>query len=64
MQTLNSLEHERIAFVKEMEEYLHKLKEMPVIDAKKQSKINLLNSKIIQEDGEFTSQYSFNNQVH
>ena len=41
-------------YIKGMEEYLEKLKSMPDSAAVEKSKVNLEDSSIIQEDGEFT----------
>ena len=42
-----------------MEEYLCNLKNMPDSEAIKKSRSNLINSKIIQENGEFTERYKY-----
>jgi hypothetical protein len=60
MPTIEKVEYERIAYVKGMESYLQKLKNMPNSEAMQQSKINLQNSQIISEDGEFTEKYRYN----
>lgn len=57
MPTIELIEYERVEYIKEMEAYLHKLEKMPKEDAIKKSRENLINSKIIQENGEFTEQY-------
>lgn len=57
MPTIELIEYEKFEYIKEMEEYLHKLKRLPKEEAIKKSKENLINSNIIQENGEFTEQY-------
>lgn len=57
MPTVELIEYERITYIKEMEEYLHKLKKMPKDDAIKKSRENLINSNIILENGDFAEQY-------
>ena len=59
MPTIEMVESERFAYVKGMEEYLEKLKSMPDSAAVEKSKVNLKNSNIIQEDGEFTERYHY-----
>ncbi len=59
MPTIELVEYERAAYVKEMEEYLQKLKSMPNAEARKKSRINLENSHIIQKNGEFSERYSY-----
>lgn len=59
MPMVDVVEGERSAYVKELEEYLNKLKQMPVHEAKQRSRSNLISSKIIQENGDFTEQYSY-----
>lgn len=53
------VEHERVAYVKGMENYLQKLKAMPDSEAIKKSRINLESCNIIQENGEFSERYSY-----
>ncbi len=57
MPVIELIEHERITYIKEMEDYLQKLKEMPKEQAKKLSKENLMKNNIIKENGEFTDYY-------
>ncbi len=57
MPTMEMIECERVAYVKEMEEYLSKLKRMKKSDAQKKSFDNLVQSQIIHENGEFTEHY-------
>ena len=57
MPTIELIEYERIEYIKEMEDYLNNLKKMPKEEAIKKSRENLINSNIIQENGEFTEQY-------
>jgi hypothetical protein len=59
MPAIEEVEYERISYVKGMESYLKKLKNMPNSEAMQQSKINLQNSQIISEDGEFTEKYRY-----
>ncbi len=57
MPTIELLEHERVAYINGMEEYLQRLKNMEHSQAKKVSFENLKKSKIIGENGEFTEHY-------
>lgn len=57
MPIMELIEYERTEYIKEMEGYLYKLKQMPKQEAVKKSRENLIRSNIIQEDGEFTEQY-------
>lgn len=57
MPTMEMIEYERVAYVNGMEEYLQKLKSMDKRDAKKKSFENLVQCKIIHENGEFTERY-------
>lgn len=57
MPVIETLEYERVAYVKEMEEYLNNLKQMTRSEAKKISHDNLVKCQIIQENGEFTERY-------
>lgn len=59
MPTIEMIECERVAYVKEMEEYLQQLKQMNKCDAKRKSFENLVKSQIIHEDGEFTERYEY-----
>lgn len=59
MPSVELIESERVAYVKEMEDYLKKLKNMPDTLAKEKSRENLLNCNIIQENGDFTERYKF-----
>ena len=59
MPTMEMIEYERVAYVNGMEEYLQKLKNMDRNDAKKKSFENLVQCKIIHEDGEFTERYEY-----
>ena len=58
MSPMEILEQERVAYVDEMQEYLHRLKQMNKIDAQKISFNNLVQSQIIYENGEFTEYYN------
>lgn len=59
MPTMEMFECERTAYVKEMEEYLQRLKRMKESEAKKKSFDNLVKSKILHENGEFTEHYEY-----
>lgn len=59
MPSVELIECERVAYIKEMEEYLHNLKSMKKAEARKVSHENLVKSKIIDENGEFTERYEF-----
>ena len=48
-----------VDYVKGMEDYLQKLKLMSYSEALRESKRNLKDSHIIQEDGEFTERYPY-----
>ena len=57
MPTIEMIEYEKVAYVKEMEDYLDNLKNMQESEAKKKSFYNLVQSEIICENGEFTERY-------
>ena len=59
MSPVELIECEKVAYINEMRNYLHNLKNMPKTEAKKVSHENLVKSKIITEDGCFTEQYEF-----
>lgn len=59
MPTVELIEYERVTYIKEMERYLQDLKSMPDAEARRKSRINLEDSGIIQENGEFTEKYSY-----
>lgn len=59
MPSVELVESERVAYVKEMEDYLTNLKNMPDNLAQEKSRENLLNCNIIQENGDFTERYKF-----
>lgn len=59
MPTVELVEYKRVAYVKGMEDYLQKLKLMSYSEALRESKRNLKDSHIIQEDGEFTERYPY-----
>lgn len=63
MPTIEMIECERVTYVREMEEYLQKLKKMDKSDAQKKSFENLVQSKIIHENGEFTERYEYTKKV-
>lgn len=57
MPTIELVEKERLSYLEEMEQYLLKLKAMPKQEAEELSKKNLIESGIIDEDGELTEHY-------
>ncbi len=57
MPTIELVEHERVSYVKELENYLRELKEMSNSEARVKARLNLIKSNIIREDGEFTEHY-------
>lgn len=59
MPSVKLIEHERVTYISEMEEYLNKLKKMEKNQARKISLENLKKSQIIGENGEFTEHYKF-----
>lgn len=59
MPAIELIEREKVAYVREMQEYLHALKKMSDEDAKKISQENLIKSRIIQDNGEFSEHYRF-----
>lgn len=59
MPSVKLIEHERVTYISEMEEYLNKLKKMEKNQARKISLENLKKSQIIGENGEFTERYKF-----
>lgn len=59
MPAIEAVESERTAYIREMEEYLQRLKSMPEDDARRQARINLQNCNIIQEDGGFSERYRY-----
>ena len=59
MPTIELIECERVAYVKEMEDYLRNLKQMNKKEAKKVSYENLVRSEIITESGDFTERFEF-----
>lgn len=59
MPHIEQVEYERVAYIKGIEEYIQKLKEMPKNEAVKQSRMSLMSCNIIREDGEFTERYSY-----
>ena len=58
MPTIELIEHERVAYVKGMEDYLNNLKRMEHKAARKKSFENLVQCNIIHENGEFTERYT------
>lgn len=54
MPAIELIECEKVAYVREMEDYLRRLKEMSKSEAKKISHENLIRSEIITESGDFT----------
>lgn len=59
MPSVEVIEREKVAYIKEMEEYLRNLKEMSENEAKRISYENLVKSRIIKENGEFTEHYKY-----
>ncbi|MCI8983420.1 MAG: hypothetical protein HFG78_13630 [Hungatella sp.] len=59
MPTIELVECERVAYIKEMENYLQRLKAMAADEAQKQSRLNLESCHIIQSDGKFTERYRY-----
>ena len=59
MPTIELVECERVAYIKEMENYLQRLKAMPADEAQKQSRLNLESCHIIQPDSKFTERYRY-----
>ncbi len=59
MSPVELIEREKVAYINEMKDYLHNLKNMPKPEAKKISHANLVKSNIITEDGHFTERYEF-----
>lgn len=59
MPAIELIEYERIAYIKEMKDYLSMLKALPGEEAVKKSRENLIKSNILQENGEFTEQYRY-----
>ena len=59
MPTIELIEYERATYVKEMQDYLQKLKRMNKKEAQKKSFQNLVQSEIIHENGEFTERYEY-----
>ncbi len=57
MPSVELIEREKAAYINEMREYLKKLKSMDQSQAQKISLENLIKSKIIGENGEFTEHY-------
>lgn len=63
MPTIELIEHERVTYVKEMQDYLQNLKRMNKREAQKKSFNNLVQSEIIHTDGEFTERYKYTKQI-
>lgn len=59
MPPIEMIECERVTYVKEMEDYLNKLKGMKKVDAQKKAFENLVKSNIIERNGDFTEQYEY-----
>ena len=55
MPDIDLIEYERIAYIKEMQEYFEKLKKMNKKEAQEMSFQNLVNSGILTPDGRFPS---------
>ena len=59
MPTIEAIEYERVAYIKEMNDYLQKLKNMQKREAKEVARKNLVECNILQEDGEYTARYAY-----
>ena len=59
MPSVELIEYEKVAYINEMKDYLKKLKSMEHNQAKKVSFENLVESRIIEENGEFAEGYEF-----
>ena len=59
MPAIEIFEYEKVAYVKEMEEYLRKLKGLERSEAERLSYKNLVDSQIISENGDFTARYAY-----
>lgn len=59
MPSIELIEYEEVSYIKEMKEYLKNLKGMSRAEAEKVSHDNLVKSRIIEENGEFTEQYQY-----
>ncbi len=59
MPSVDLIECEKIAYINGMKEYLQNLKSMSKTEAIKVSRENLVRSKIIEENGNFTERYEF-----
>lgn len=59
MPMIDVIEYERVTYVKEMQDYLQKLKKMNKKEAQKKSFQNLVLSDIIHENGDFTEHYEY-----
>lgn len=57
MPTMELVEFEKAAYVNEMELYLQNLKNMPITEAKKRSKKNLIECQILTKKGELAAKY-------
>lgn len=60
---IKQIEHEKIAYIKEMKQYLYNLKQMPKNEARNKAQINLIESNIIQKNGEFSQQYKYSREI-
>lgn len=59
MPSINLIEYDKMTYIKEMEEYLQKLKAMERTKARKKSYESLLKSEIITENGDFSERYKY-----
>lgn len=57
MPSVEMVERERVAYVKDMRDYLKNLKRMEASKAKEVSRASLISCEILREDGEFTEFY-------
>lgn len=63
MPPIELIERERVSYVREMQDYLQRLKSMNKREAQKKSFENLVQSEIIHESGEFTDHYEYTKSV-
>ena len=59
MPSIQAIERDKIEYIKGMEEYLQKLRAMPVDLARKKSRENLENCSILQKDGKLGKHYKY-----
>ncbi|MGB8454927.1 MAG: hypothetical protein WCD89_21690 [Anaerocolumna sp.] len=59
MPTIELIEQERLSYLADMKKYLENLKNLPREEAYETSKKNLLDSGIIDEDGNLSERYKY-----